>query len=421
MPRSPRGNISDISVFCQNVNRSYPHVDTLLQTLKHIDVLFFQEPPRRLIRHTISTVLPDGDPVWGSPRHPDWIPLESKVTGDREARVLTYVHRRLAKLRPALRTDLIDHEDIQVISLHPGGNDVVFLMNVYSDSNRRAIQFLGGKVDSLPHFSYVGGDFNCHSSEWDPACPHHRSPAPALLEHMADIGVYWQRPVNHGPTHTPHNEDLQGSVIDLIFSPMFGNEEFLPILSHDEQGRSDHVPLIMRVPIREVDIRISRMTIDPDSKEELDFCNEVRTKLGEINLDWLDTHEGVEDCAQAIARVFVEGWEHHSAERIITVHSKSWWNTECTEAKLLLAEERSPENISIFRRACSAAKRAFFDNRINDIAVETKQPWDLMSWAGPRKLPLSEAIVHNGWACTDMPSLWEALHSTYNSAADKGV
>jgi len=42
-----------------------------------------------------------------------------------------------------------------------------------------------------------------------------------------------------------------------------------------------------------------------------------------------------------------------------------------------------------------------------------------MEWVKGRKLPPCKAIQYNGQPCHTMPELWDALHNTYNSAADR--
>jgi hypothetical protein len=44
------------------------------------------------------------------------------------------------------------------------------LMNVYSDDGGSAIRYLEDHLDEIPALGYMGGDFNCPSSHWDPAC-----------------------------------------------------------------------------------------------------------------------------------------------------------------------------------------------------------------------------------------------------------
>ena len=123
MSRGPNGTsgvVKDIRILSQNVYKNYEHVDYLLEHYKDIyDVLFIQEPPWRTIRRTISTVDPEGDPVVGAPKHPDWLTVVRVPPGPDSPppRVLGYVHNRLARLHPAMRRDVVDHQDILLVTL----------------------------------------------------------------------------------------------------------------------------------------------------------------------------------------------------------------------------------------------------------------------------------------------------------------
>src|SRR5215216_3880391 len=44
-----------------------------------------------------------------------------------------------------------------------------------------------------------------------------------------------------------------------------------------------------------------------------------------------------------------------------------------------------------------------------------------MDWVGPRKAPPVEAISYQGEPCNSLDQLWNALHSTFNSAMDRPV
>ena len=76
--------------------------------------------------------------------HLDWTLVKPRAKSpESRPRVLAYVHKQLQPLKPKLRTDLIDHNDIILISLK-GSEDLIHLMNVYSNSNDTAIRFLEG-------------------------------------------------------------------------------------------------------------------------------------------------------------------------------------------------------------------------------------------------------------------------------------
>src|ERR1700727_2309774 len=64
----------------------------------------------------------------------------------------------------------------------------------------------------------------------------------------------------------------------------------------------------------------------------------------------------------------------------------------------------------------------YFDTKINEIAYIKGRPWDLMSWTAQRNLPTHEAIKDsNGDLCLTDQSLFETLHATYNSAANRPI
>ena len=122
--------------------------------------------------------------------------------------------------------------------------------------------------------------------------------------------------------------------------------------------------------------------------------------------------------AQAVADVFSKAWSDNATEKRITRRSEPWWNDTCSETLLQYRDDKTPENWSTFCKATRAAKRKFFNAKIEEIAKTNRRPWDLMEWVKGQKLPPCEAIQYNGQPCHTMPELWDALHNTYNSAAD---
>lgn len=149
------------------------YLDVLLErAIDDFDVLFLQEPPWQLIRQAPSTVTKDGADVIEAPCHPQWLCMVRQPEPGSRPRVMTYVSKKLAHWRPAYRRDLINDRDVMVISLF-GRGDPIHLMNVYSDNQHQAINLIAEKADNMPPLSYMGGDFNCHSREWDERVEHH--------------------------------------------------------------------------------------------------------------------------------------------------------------------------------------------------------------------------------------------------------
>ncbi|KXN80757.1 hypothetical protein AN958_07852 [Leucoagaricus sp. SymC.cos] len=415
--RSAGGVIGDVCIFLQNVNKNYAHVDYVLEALKDsFDILFFQEPPWRTIRQMVSTTSEGGNDVMGAPKHPDWLYMVRPPTNGQNPRVMAYVHRRLAVLHPSMWRDIIDHRDLLILSLFtPRGT--VNLLNVYSDDAHTVINLLLRDVDQLPAFIYMGSDFNCHLEVWDSSCTLHPLVAQHFLELASDIGLEWAWPSNSGLTHIPHNPDLAGSVIDLVFTVPSVSVSDLPQLDLDRHGPSDHVPISTLVPLSEIDIRITRMVIPRESPEESRFLIDLATGLRSLDVGDLLSSDRIEAAALAVAEVFSSAWNTHVKEITVTGRSWSWWTDECSAAIAKYWESHTPGDWKAFHKTSHLAKRHFFDNHIKEIAVENQRPWDLMAWVKPQQLPPCEAISHQGESCHDIDDLWRVLDQMYNAAS----
>ncbi|TFK58049.1 hypothetical protein BDN72DRAFT_730312, partial [Pluteus cervinus] len=72
--------------------------------------------------------------------------------------------------------------------------------------------------------------------------------------------------------------------------------------------------------------------------------------------------------------------------------------------------------------AVRAAKRVFFDEKIAEISIQNKRPWDLMNWVRPRALRSFRTLVRpDGTACEDDRATFDALHAQYAKATGRPV
>ncbi|KAF9263132.1 hypothetical protein L218DRAFT_1000056 [Marasmius fiardii PR-910] len=96
--------------------------------------------------------------------------------------------------------------------------------------------------DRIPELSYMGGDFNCHSSKWDPSFQGSTGGrAEELLLLVATLGLGRSECENPGPTFIPQTQGSRSSVLDLVFVT---SDEVLSTKSRREvdlKGPSDHV------------------------------------------------------------------------------------------------------------------------------------------------------------------------------------
>jgi len=160
----------------------------------------------------------------------------------------------------------------------------------------------------------------------------------------------------------------------------------------DWKGPADHIPLTTSVILDSVIKGVTRRSITRGSDAEKAFINNLRTGVPAITVGTLNTPADIDRVAQALADVFSTVWDEHSKEVCITKHSQPWWDDECTSLLSQYKTEKLEESWLAFRRTVKAAKRKFFDSRIEDIALLNKCPWDLMEWVKQRKLPACEAI-----------------------------
>src|SRR6185369_12859898 len=160
--------LSSLRVRSWNVNSNYTTLSNHLEDLQgEVDIFMIQEPSWKMIWHTASMTDPEGTPVIGPPHHLAWIAIYKPGTLEDRPRVAAYVSSRLMGCHPRVHHNLVDHHDLQLLSVTIGGVQY-FLLNVYSDDRATGIQWLDANWDSLPSLCWMGGDFNCRDERWDP-------------------------------------------------------------------------------------------------------------------------------------------------------------------------------------------------------------------------------------------------------------
>jgi len=201
---------NNLKIFLQNVRKNKVLTDIILETQKNsANVIFIQEPPRSLIRCTPSHSNPIGDLLYGTPNHPEWtLFICQDTTQENYARVATYVNKCLAKMRFALRLDIINHRDINVLVFH-NNRDTNYIINIYSDSNQTALQALRESMTNIDKTIILTGDFNIRDNDWDPSFRHHSFHTDDLITIADSLGLKLSPPLNPGPHFPAKNSETR--------------------------------------------------------------------------------------------------------------------------------------------------------------------------------------------------------------------
>jgi len=105
-----------------------------------------------------------------------------------------------------MRRDMIDHKGIMLISFLNNGS-LNFLINIYSDAQHTAINFLTNSDFSSENLIYMGGDFNVHDRDWNPTVVSHPIARQMLVDLADNLGLVRSLPTTQVPTHYTPNEN----------------------------------------------------------------------------------------------------------------------------------------------------------------------------------------------------------------------
>ena len=156
--------VKNLKIFSQNVHKSSLIVNTLLETLTQFDIILIQEPPWSEICKIPSTLCSEGKPLMGSSHHPNWISYaRTPLVVNDFPRVIAYVNIRLSPFHFLLRTDIINHRNISLISFF-NNNICYYILNVYSDSSHTALKYLKDTEVNIDNIILMTGNFNIRDS-----------------------------------------------------------------------------------------------------------------------------------------------------------------------------------------------------------------------------------------------------------------
>ena len=172
----------------------------------------------------------------------------------------------------------------------------------------------------------------------------------------------------------------------------------------------------VEIPIIKEIFPSSKFMISPNSDHEKAFIDEVILNFKSLNTDDMDDVNKLDHVVKRIGHIIDQAWKCNAKKSRISKHSKQWLLDKCSKALNNYRSSRSLENWKTFKKVVKNIKRLYFNDKIQEIANKRKSPWELTSWINRRWLSATEAIKHNGQPCVSQESLWDALHSTFNTA-----
>ncbi|TBU44860.1 hypothetical protein BD309DRAFT_1073186, partial [Dichomitus squalens] len=265
------------------------------------------------------------------------------------------------------------------------------------------------------------------SPDWDPSWGT-SSPRTDLLTLSHLIGAWdldLRSPVDV-PTHFPHNPRLRGSVIDLVWSPRDHPRDSVQVRAA-ARGLSDHALLYVTVPTDPISL-LGSPAISDDNLE--DFL----TALAQTLVDFFnstplpDSGHDIELYTHALYDAISATWDDHAQPRDLCARSKPWWNnvtkaaqrhlsttlkrttpplqTARARRRAFLQHRDAPSNTALpkiaqlqrlearrsYFKAIRNAKRAFFEQRIHDVATNNARVWDLTAWYKPRRSDTADIV-----------------------------
>ena len=334
----------NLSIISQNVYKNSLVINTILETQSQFDVVLIQEPPWLVIRKIPSSLNNEGDDFVGTVHHPNWLLFTYSSTNRLSSpRVSAYINICLLPLQFSLRSDIINHSDILLISFI-NAHVSYFILNVYLNSSHSALKYLKDTEVNIDNVLVITGDFNIRDSLWDTLFPHHSSISNDLLIIADSFNLTLLSPTNPYPTRYSDTEGVSNSIIDLMFL-RYGLYEINQHLIHlNWHLSSDHAPLSIFVPTMDEVVNTLRLSIQQNSNQEVAFVEEVTSIFKNLDTSNISNKSHLKNMVNHLNELIDQAWNRNAKQSRITKHSKQWWNEDCSKSLNKYRVTRSLEN-----------------------------------------------------------------------------
>ena len=186
------------------------------------------------------------------------------------------------------------------------------------------------------------------------------------------------------------------SVIDLMFL-WYGSSKLNQHSIHsDSHLSSDHAPLTITIPIVDVFVNTSKLSIPSNSEQESAFVEDIISIFKNLEITNITDKNNLESIVNHVKTSINQVWTKNTKRSRLSKHSKQWWIEKCSKSLDNYRMIRSLENWKMFKRVVKDTKCSFFNLKIQQVANKSHGPWELMNWINRRKLLATEAIKFNG-------------------------
>jgi len=226
-------------------------------------------------------------------------------------RVLAYINIHLSPLQFSLRTDIINHSDILLISFI-NAHVSYFILNIYSDSSHSALKYFKDTEVNIDNVLVMTEDFNIRDSLWDTLFPHHSSISDDLLIIADSFNLTLSSPTNPCPTRYSDTEGVSNSIIDLMFL-QYGSDETDHHSIHLEWHLTlDHAFLTISIPIMDEVVNTSRLLIQQNSEQEVIFVEEVTSIFKNLDTSSISDKPHLENMVNCLNVLIDQAWNRHA-------------------------------------------------------------------------------------------------------------
>ena len=238
-------------------------------------------------------------------------------------RVVTYINIRLSFLYFSLCKNFLSHRDISIVSLFIN-NNILFLINIYSDSLQLALKYLKDTEVNIPNVLAIVGDFNIRDSFWDLIYSYHSAYSDILLNIIDSLSLGLLYSTNLVFTRFSDNDQNLNSVIDLIFLRYRSVKLDNHTIYLEWRLLLNHTPLTVTILIEEQHTNNCRCSISKGNKKEKSFIKDLIKDISSINISNLSSTKSLENIVDLFAHVIKKAWNKNSKIVNISRHSKCW-------------------------------------------------------------------------------------------------